>query len=208
MIDCKGLEGQFLDAQNIIIEQYGNKMFGNFRYPVEDLDENEVLDPTEEGYVSAGHNSVYYDEETKQYFLIFHTRFPGSGETHQVRVHQMFLNEEEWFVVAPYRYAGEEIEKYSKDEVVGSYNFINHGREITREIKEFEEIELKKNGKIEGSVTGTWKFKNKNQIVIKIKNKTYSGVFLRQYNPNEKEYTMTFTVMGKDNGTALWGIKK
>lgn len=208
MLDCKGLKGKFLEAQNVIIEEYGNKMFGNFKYPVEELEENEILDPTEEGYVSAGHNSVYYDEENKQYFLIFHTRFPSLGETHQVRVHQMFLNEDGWFVVSPYRYAGEEIEKYSKDEVVGSYSFINHGREITKEIKEFEEIELKNNGEIEGAVKGTWKFKNKNEIVIKINNETYSGVFLRQYNPNKKEYTMTFTVMGKDNGTALWGIKK
>lgn len=57
MIDCKGVKGQFLEAQNDIITNYGVKLFGNFKYPDSELSE----DITTTGYVSAGHNSVYYD---------------------------------------------------------------------------------------------------------------------------------------------------
>ena len=57
------------------------------------------------GYVSPGHNSAYYDEETGQYFLIFHTRFLVTGDYHEVRVHEMTFNQEGWPVVSPLRYA-------------------------------------------------------------------------------------------------------
>ena len=57
------------------------------------------------GYVSPGHNSACYDNETGQYFLIFHARFLVSGDYHEVRVHEMTFNEQGWPVVSPLRYA-------------------------------------------------------------------------------------------------------
>lgn len=208
MIDCKGVRGKFLAAQNEYIMNYGNKLFGNFRYPISEENEGLVLDPSDLGYVSAGHNSVYYDEETGRYFLIFHSRFPDTGESHQVRVHQMYLNEDGWFVVSPYRYVGENISEYNKKEVIGEYSFINHGREIWDIINEFSNIKLNKDGTITGSIDGTFEFKEGNKVDINIDGKIYKGVFVKQYDINRKDYTMTFTVMGSDNGVALWGIRK
>lgn len=204
MIDCKGVKGQFLEAQNDIITNYGVKLFGNFKYPDSELSE----DITTTGYVSAGHNSVYYDKEKNQYFLIFHTRFPEAGEMHQVRVHQMFLNEDGWFVVAPYRYSGEKIGSYNKKDVQGKYKFINHGHDITSEIKEFTDIQLKRDGKIAGTAEGTWKFTDGNKIKLNIDNIEYTGVVLEQYDINRKCNTMTFTVSSAENGVSLWGIKE
>jgi len=204
MIDCKGIKGQFLAAQNDVITEYGVKLFGNFQYPNSELNE----DLTTKGYVSSGHNSVYYDEEKGQYFLIFHTRFTETGEMHQVRVHQMFLNEDGWFVVAQYRYSGEKINKYNKKDVQGKYKFINHGHDITSEIKEFTDIQLRRNGTITGSVEGTWEFKDDNKINMNINNTEYTGVVLKQYDINRKCNIMTFTVSGVENGVSLWGIKE
>src|SRR5690606_17244000 len=56
------------------------------------------------GYVSPGHNSAYYDAETGQHLIFFHTRFPGLGEQHEVRVHEMHISADGWPVVAPHRY--------------------------------------------------------------------------------------------------------
>ncbi|MBK5249822.1 MAG: family 43 glycosylhydrolase, partial [Actinomycetales bacterium] len=61
------------------IEPYGVKLIGNYLFP------REVGDPDTGagvGYVSPGHNTTYYDPETGQQFLIFHSRFPGQGEQH------------------------------------------------------------------------------------------------------------------------------
>ncbi|WP_195430342.1 glycoside hydrolase family 43 protein [Clostridium sp. D46t1_190503_E9] len=208
MIDCKGVSGKALAAQNQYIMNYGNKLFGNFRYPISENINDESLDPSDLGYVSPGHNSVYYDEETGRYFLIFHTRFPDTGESYQVRVHQMYLNEDDWFVVSPYRYIGESIGEYKEKEILGEYSFINHGREIFDLVREFVNIKLNKDGTITGDIEGTFKFKDGNKIDINIDGEIYKGVFVEQYDINNKSYTMTFTVMGSNNGIALWGVKK
>ena len=208
MIDCKGVKGKFLVAQNEYIMNYGNKLFGNFRYPTDDIEEGIFLDPANLGYVSSGHNSVYYDEESDKYFLIFHSRFVELGESHEIRVHQMYLNEDGWFVVSPFRYVGETIEEYKENEILGEYSFINHGREIWDLVKEFSNIKLNKNKTITGDVEGTFEFKNGNEVNINIDGEIYKGKFIKQYDINRKIYTITFTVMGSENGTALWGIKK
>ena len=208
MIDCKGVKGKFLAAQNEYIMNYGNKLFGNFKYPTEGIEEGTFLDPANLGYVSSGHNSVYYDKDTNKYFLIFHSRFVDLGESHEIRVHQMYLNEDGWFVVSPFRYVGETIEEYKEKDILGEYKFINHGREIWDVVKEFSNIKLNKNGTITGDVEGTFEFENGNEVNINIDGEIYKGVFIKQYDINRKIYTMTFTVMGSENGTALWGIKK
>lgn len=207
MIEAKGVRGKALASQNQYIMNYGNKLFGNFRYPVNSEVDETFLDPSDRGYVSPGHNSVYYDEETERYFLIFHTRFPDMGESHQVRVHQMYLNEDGWFVVSPYRYIGEVIGEYKEKDILGEYSFINHGREIFDFVREFVNIKLNKNGTITGEVDGTFEFKDGNKLNINIDGEEYKGVFIKQYDINKKAYTMTFTLMGSDNGVALWGIK-
>ena len=45
--------------------------------------------------------------KNRRIFLIFHTRFPNSGENHSVRVHQMYFTEDGWPVVSPLRYSNE-----------------------------------------------------------------------------------------------------
>jgi arabinan endo-1,5-alpha-L-arabinosidase len=72
---------------------------------------------TTTGYRSPGHNSAYFDPHTGQYFLVFHTRFAGRGEEHHVRVHQLYLNEDDWLVAAPHRYAGERLDRAPRGEV-------------------------------------------------------------------------------------------
>ncbi len=189
MIEAKGAAGSFFDDE--AVAPYGAKIMGNFTFSEGD------------GYVSPGHNSTYYEEETDEYFIYFHTRFPDRGEEHELRVHQMFFNEDGWPVVAPHRYGGEEIETYSEDKVTGSYEYINHGKDISEFAKLSEAIELEANGEISGSVTGEWELEG-NQITIVIDGTSYDGVFLSQWNPFSSEQVMTFSAMS-DNGVTIWG---
>ncbi|NMA83193.1 MAG: glycoside hydrolase family 43 protein, partial [Epulopiscium sp.] len=158
-----------------------------------------------EGYRSPGHNSAYYDEDTGRYYLIFHTRFAMKGEAHQVRVHQMFMNEDGWPVIAPYRYAGEILDTYTEEEVIGEYKLIDHGRDISAEIHLSTTIKLQEDGRVVGSRTGTWELKEGNKIIIYLDNKAYKGFFLQQYDTNNKYMVMTFTALNEKDGTAIWG---
>ena len=118
-------DGPYLDAAgrnaalrgNVDNANYGIKLISNYKFACQ-----------EKALKAAGHNSVLLEEDGDRY-LIYHQRFDDGTEYHEVRVHQMFINEEGWPVVAPYENSGDVISEngYEKDEVVGNYQFINHG---------------------------------------------------------------------------------
>lgn len=179
------------------IEPYGVKLMGNFLFKNKEGE-------SETGYVSPGHNTVYYDEKTGEQYLIFHTRFPERGEQHEVRVHKMYMNSQGWPVVSPYRYAGEELETVKKSELNGEYHFINHGKDISSEIKESLSVSLNKDGTITGGAEGTWKLDGEHEAVLQLDGKTYNGVFVRQWEPTSENYLMTFTAQSSE-GISIWG---
>ncbi|PTM57955.1 glycoside hydrolase family 43 protein [Desmospora activa] len=197
MIDVKADPDQPL-FDDRSIEPYGVKLMGNFRF--------QGNDGPATGYVSPGHNSTYYDPDTDQYFLIFHTRFPERGEEHEVRVHPMFINEQGWPVVAPYRYSGETVAEVSPADVIGDYQLINHGKDISTDIKESKSIRLESNGTISGEVNGKWKKTGPYTVKLTVDQAVYHGVFLRQWDPVSEREVMTVSALSKE-GVAIWGSR-
>jgi len=207
----KNPDGPYVDAsgKNAVLpantdnENYGNKMMGNFLF------QRDVGDPGTGdgyGYVSPGHNSVYYDEKTGEQYLVFHSRFPKTGETHEVRVHKIYMNKDGWPVVAPYRYAGIKQTRIIEKDAVGEYKFINHGKETTSTIKNSVYIRLNRNHTISGDVKGKWKVTGKSRVAITIDGKVYDGVFTMEYNPVTEKKVVTFTAVSKE-GVPIWGSK-
>lgn len=197
MINVRGPMGSSFD--DLAIEQYGGKLIGNFRFLNLDSSYTGV------GYVSPGHNSAYYDKEEDKYYIFFHSRFPGQGERHQVRVHQMFINENGWPIIVPHRYAGEEIGSYAEEDIIGTYAFVNHGREISSEIKDSILIDLKSDGTISGNQSGKWVLDGDHNITLTINGTVYNGVVIEQWDNGLKKYMLAFTAFSEDKGTAIWG---
>ncbi len=205
-------EGPYLDAKgqdavlpgNVSNHTYGNKIMGNFMF---DRKIGEAGDGDGFGYVSPGHNSVYLDEDTGEQLLVFHSRFPNQGEAHEMRIHSIFMNEDDWPVASPYRYTGKELEKVNKQDMEGLYKFINHGNEYSGAIETSEYITLEKNNKVTGAAEGTWKKTNHNQAEITLDDETYKGVFVPQWDEVSEQYVMTFTAMS-DQGIAIWGSQQ
>lgn len=125
----KEITGPYLDQNgespichktvNMIKSEYGLKILGSY-----DMEGISLVQ------VAQGHNSAIVDDDGK-IFLVYHTRFQsetGTNEGHQVRVHQMFLTEDDWLVAAPYEYSKETLpeEAYEASEVTGEYDFIYH----------------------------------------------------------------------------------
>ncbi|PWW07160.1 beta-xylosidase [Paenibacillus cellulosilyticus] len=204
--------GPFLDAkgQSAVLpnssannDDYGNKMIGNYEF------ERLPGDPGTGdgiGYLSPGHNSVYIDEETGQYFLIFHSRFPNQGEGHEVRVHQMFLNEDNWPIVSPYRYSGEKLDQVVEQDIVGEYKFINHGKTTTKDLTTSTFVQLNANHTVTGDEQGTWSLSGDNEATITVGGATYKGVFVREWDGTSQRGVMTFTAMSGE-GITIWGSK-
>jgi arabinan endo-1,5-alpha-L-arabinosidase len=190
------------------IAPYGQKIMGNHQFA---LAAGETGTPL--GYVSPGHNSAYYEPSTGQYFLIFHTRFPGTGELHQIRVHEMFINADGWPVVAPFRYAPLSKSatalpaEVAAADAAGTYKMINHGKDISTAIKASQEVVLAANGTVSGSVSGTWKHDGGNKITISLgATGTFVGVLSRQWNTNASAFVVTWTAQSVD-GVSIWGAR-
>lgn len=185
------------------IEPFGVKLLGNYLF------ERQIGDPGTgqgTGYVSPGHNSAYYDEETGKHFLIFHSRFPNRGEEHEVRVHEMHMNSEGWPVVSPYRYAGMESDsvQVTEQSAAGSYKWVNHGKDITAEIKSSQIVQFATNGQVTGAVTGTWSLLEDNKVRITSNNVVYEGVFTQEWDADSQQNVLTFSALSS-SGVAVWG---
>lgn len=186
------------------IAPYGAKLMGNFLF---ERKLGEVGTGIGAGYVSPGHNSAYYDPVSGKHFLIFHARFPGRGEAHEIRVHQLLMNADGWPVVAPYRYANETLATVRREFLLGDYQLINHGKDISSTIKKSQLISLHTNGSISGAVTGSWTLVGANQVEITIAGSpVYKGVFLNQWDETSKSYVMTFSALS-NQGVAIFGSK-
>lgn len=198
MSDVKGKYGSLFDDGSI--QNFGQKLIGNFVYS--GIEERN-------GYISPGHNSTYFDEETGQYYMIFHTRFPDNGEYHSVRVHQMFFTEAGWPVIAPLRYAGEVINDYTPAQIFGDYSALIFNKLISDEASTPQAIKLSKNGQITGDLSGNWKIADENSqydAEVEISEVVYKGKFISCWDENQHKQVMTFTGTS-ESGIPLFIVK-
>ncbi|WP_017585653.1 glycoside hydrolase family 43 protein [Nocardiopsis ganjiahuensis] len=188
---------------DVSIEPYGAKLMGNFLF------QREPGDPGEgpgHGYVSPGHSTSHLDPDTGRMYLVFHSRFPGTGEMHQVRAHEMYMNSEGWPVVAPYRFAGAEAGPVDVADAAGEYRLIDHGKAISADVNEAVSVELTDDGRISGGAEGEWRFYDGNRAEITVGGETYDGVFTHQWDPTLESWVLTFSVLS-EAGVSLWGSR-
>lgn len=212
-VDAMGNTG-ICDTPGTKQSEKGIKLFGNYYFS--SLATAEESSNAYKGYMSGGHNSAIIAPDGN-YYLIYHTRFNLGKEWHQVRVHQQFVNEDGWLVTAPYEYLGSVISKsgYDKDDIVGTYEYIDHGLTYSARYTDMLDtltVTLNKDGTITGDVTGTWEQKKGADglgyyATFVIDEITYKGVFFKQYDESaEHNEVMTFSLIGS-NDKSLWGSK-
>ncbi len=180
----------------------GIKLMGNYDFSTLATD----------GYKSCGHNSAFIDTDGSRY-LVYHTRFNGGTEYHEVRVHQQFMNADGWPVTAVYEFLGSKISDsgYSMNDMAGTYEFVNHGTDVATSnvgMLETESVTLKSDGSITGDYKGTWSYTNGTYYCqMEIDSVTYKGVFFKQKDESSShKEVMTFSLIGENN-ECLWGTK-
>lgn len=173
--------------------------------------------------VSQGHNSALVDNDGTIY-MVYHTRFSGRNEEHEVRVHQLLPTKDGWLTAAPYEYTGTKASTkgYEQKDLAGDYELVTHDpttffqgyvlpvkKNSTdyRGVNKPVNITLKSDGTVTGDQTGTWKSDNaSNQMSITLGDITYTGAFDKLPRDKDRKTVMTFSVLG-DN-ICLWGSKK
>ena len=196
MIDCGGRPGTFFNDPDY--EGYGVKLLGGYCFENVESDTNQFR----LAYRSPGHNSAYYDAETGRYFLVFHTRFAGSGESFKVRVHQMVMNENGWPVVLPQRFAGETIE--APENKTGLYKVILHERDINKTEHTSRLVTLNGDGTVSGDLSGVWSCDANGLFRCELDGVSYAGVMTTALDSKESVWVPVFTALD-ETGAALWG---
>ena len=170
------------------------------------------------GERSQGHNSIIAAEDGRTY-LVYHTRFQNWGETHQVRVHQVFQSKNGWLVVAPFEYTGEQVtsadiattQQIASDRIAGKYKLLIHNYKLDHTKKKAAEpvdIELKGDGTISGASSGTWKIEEgTSYITLKIGSTYYHGVMVEQTLEPTTTTVPAFTAVAATTGVTVWGYQ-
>ncbi len=197
MLQCGGKAGTFFNDADYV--DYGVKLMGGYKFTPIKGEKNQLA----VAYRSPGHNSAIYDAETGRYFLVFHTRFAGSGETFSVRVHQLYFNEAGWPVVSPLRYAGESGSSLMQGE--GVYKILLHERDINTVEHVSQVGTLEADGTVSGAYEGTWTYTDE-VFSLMLEGITYTGVMHTALDAAQGEWVTCFTALDA-NGATIWGIR-
>ena len=183
-VDCNGTSAIYntlqLNYSSRTADNRGVLLFGGYKW-----------DAMSGAEIAQGHNSAFIDKQGRA-FVVYHTRFNNGGEGHQVRVHQLFLNDEGWLMAAPFEFDGETVTNeaiastasVADADIAGDYQFMRHQYGQDTESKAYEtpvNITLNADGTISGSETGTWeRTAGTDYIHLTINGVVYRGVLVKQ----------------------------
>lgn len=207
-------DGPFVDqnGNSAIYPRGGDNIRGNIG---ERLMSNYQWSCDPKPFKAQGHNSALMDKDGKLY-VIYHTKFDDNWGAHEVRVHQLIMNEDGWITAAPYEYSGESLSEsgHAMAAVAGDYDFIFHSldqrfeNEKSADVEKPHTVTLHEDGTVTGHVTGTWLMKDGTPYMsLSCGGVTYKGAFLVQADESAAQTKhMTFTATG--NNTCIWGSRK
>ncbi len=203
-VDQNGNSAKFPRGGDNIGGSIGERLMSNYQW-----------DCNDRPFKAQGHNSVLMDDDGKL-FVIYHTKFDDPYGFHEVRVHQMVMNEDGWPTAAAYEYTGETLSEagHTMDAVTGEYEFIFHTlnqafvNEQSADVERSKDIVLNADGSVTGDITGTWTMRDGSpEMTLTYNGVTYKGSFLVQADESAAmTQKMTFTATG--NNTCVWGSKK
>ena len=168
--------------------------------------------------IAQGHNSAFNDKQGRS-FVVYHSRFSNKGEGHEVRVHQLFLNDEGWILAAPFEFDGETITNndiatkasIADSEIAGDYQFMRHEYGQDTENKAYEtpvNIRLNADGTITGAEKGTWKrTAGTDYIHLTINGVVYRGVLVRQTIDYTNIPAIAIAALSSSSGSTTLGQK-
>lgn len=204
MLNASGRSGQILNAADPLIAPYGGKLIGDYQL-------RRANGSNGIGYVSPGHNSAYHNEETGEYTIFFHTRFPGLGQIHHPRVHPLEFNADGWPVIMPFHYAHESHPDVSAPSntfnLSGTYELVQHGLDIqTGGIKTSQTVQINADGSLSGAVSGSWTHHGGGHIDITFGGETFKGVLSQQWDHHANTWTTTLSALSNEN-RSIWAVQ-
>ncbi|MDT7836520.1 LamG-like jellyroll fold domain-containing protein [Aquabacterium sp. OR-4] len=182
------------------IAPHAVKLIGNFRFDAA-LGERRLggAGTAEPGYVSPGHNSAFVDAASGKHFVVFHTRFPGRGEEHEVRTHQLLINADGWPLITPFRYTGETATTLRAAFVAGDWRIVLHGKAISATVNTAQSISLLADGTVAGAYSGRWSLTGGHRLTLNLSGLgEVKAVALNQWDDTVQASTLALSGLAPD----------
>ena len=164
----------------------GNKMLGSFRWEESPVD-----------FFCPGHNDMF------NYFI--EKQLSRSNNFHYLYLAQYDFNSDGWPVMNPNRYAEEEIQDVTEEELLnitaGKFEAALFTQGVTT--VEAKRVVLHKDGTLDGAFKGAWKMYGSRYISIETQGDEFLGVVMPAWLDHQGIAGLTVTAMGKKSGMAL-----
>ena len=179
----------------------GNKMLGSFRWEEDPVDYYCPRDTTICSRRRACGSSPTIAAPT-----ISSTRSSRAPTTSTISILSQYdFNSDGWPVMNPNRYAGEEIQDVTADELLnvsaGKFEAVLF-RQGVDELTA-QRVVLKKDGTMDGAFKGTWRMYDSRYISIETQGDEYLGVVMPAWIDHQNAAGITVSAMGRRSGMAL-----
>ncbi len=178
----------------------GNKLLGSMRF--EDAPDK----------FCPGHNDMFVTERGVK-LISYHCRtnyFIEQGLSRSNNFHYLFLgqydfNADGWLVVNANRYAGEELQDVTEEELLGisagrfEAVFLEQGTATVNSVR----VRLLKGGALDGAKKGTWRLFGGRYIELSVNDDVFRGVVMPAWLENQNAAGLTVTALGVRSGMAL-----
>ncbi len=178
----------------------GNKLLGSLKF-------EDTAD-----FYCPGHNDIFVTSCGTQ-LISYHCRtnyFIEKGLSRSNNFHYLYLglydfNAEGWLVMSANRYAGEEVQDLTEEELLGisagrfEAIFLEQGTDTVNSVR----VKLERDGTLSGAKRGTWRLFGGHYIEIEANGDTFSGVVMPAWLQNQNAAGFTITALGRRSGMAL-----
>ena len=198
-------EGPYVDVNgNVLVCSTdlgtGNKLLGSFRR----AGEPDFFCPGHNDLfvTSGGVNLISYHCRTN-YFI--EKRVSRSANFHYLYLGQYTFNSEGWLVMHSNRYAGEELQSVTPDELLNITAGKFEAVRFTQGYKTVEavRVELLADGTMTGAYTGSWRMYGDRYISVTADGEEYLGVVMPAWHEGQGAAGLTVTALGRTSGMAL-----
>lgn len=179
----------------------GNKMLGSFRW------ENAPVD-----FFCPGHNDMFVTDRGVK-LISYHCRtnhfiekgLSTSNNFHYLYLGQYDFNSEGWPVMNANRYAGEEIQDVTAEDLLGISAGKFEAVLFTQgtDTVEAKRVSLRADGTLSGALKGEWEVYGSHYIRISTEDDDYCGVIMPAWLDHQGMAGLSITAMGSASGMAL-----
>lgn len=188
--------GNKMTDTDVFPYEVGTKIMGSYRFG------------TSDGWIAPGHNSVLNDDG--DFYLIHHARGEQDPNWPYLHVRKIVWTDDDWPLVSPERYTGEEEQTIPEEAIIGDWKYIYLSK-YNNDLIPSEDVVFANKGKVENNdKVKQWNYSDDNQLTLTYEDgdeaHSITGQVMVAWDWDNWKTTIVFTGID-ESGTTFWAKK-